>query len=288
MASRIRGVSNLRRNRMIRCVPVLALIVFSTTLYGWGPRAHRIVNDKAIDVLPPEIKAFYAANRAYLVEHANDADKVAPSNRAEAVRHFIYFDRYGRYPFPLLPHNYNLARQQYGGFKLNKNGILPWYIGEYHLRLTQAFRARNWDAVRETSAWLGHYVADVTDPFRLTENYNGQLSGQTGIGDRIQSSLFDRYANFLLLHPARVQYVKDPTENAFELGLENYVWLDNFLLADRKAFEAAHGYNEEYFERLYNDIGPVVSREISDAIENVGSYWYTAWVNAGKPPLPPQ
>ncbi len=266
----------------------LLLGILPLSLLAWGPRAHRIVNDKAVDIMPPEMKAFYSANRNYLSDHANDADKAALTSRAEAVRHFIYLDRYGRYPFPLLPHNYNLARQQYGGFKLNKNGILPWYIGEYHLRLTQAFRARNWAAVREASAWLGHYVADAVDPFRLTDNYNGQLCGQTGVGDRIGKTLFDKYAGFLLLHPGAPQYLKDPTENAFQLCLDNYVWIDNFLLADRVSFEAAHGYNEAYYERLYNEIGSVLSSEISNAIQEVASYWYTAWVNAGKPALPPQ
>lgn len=260
----------------------------ASPLWGWGPKAHRIIVDKAIEGLPPEMRSFYANQRGYLVEHVNDSDKAALTNRAEAVRHFIYLDRYGKYPFPLLSHNYNLARQQYGAYKLNRNGILPWYIGEYHLRLTQAFHAKNWDQVRETSAWLAHYVADVTDPFRLTENFNGQLSGQNGIGQRIEVSLFDRFSNFLLLRPPRTEYLKDPTENAFEEALENFVWLDNFLLADRQAFESAGGYSDLYFDHLYNEVGPVLSRQISQAVGTVGSYWYTAWVNAGKPPLPSQ
>lgn len=261
----------------------------TSLLVAWGPRAHRIVNEKACELLPPEMRSFYLANRSYWVEKADAADKAALTNRAEAVHHFIYFDRYGKYPFPLLSHNYNIARQRYSVVKLNKNGILPWHIGEYHLRLTEAFRSKNWDAVRDVSAWLGHYVADMAYPFGLTENFNGQLSAQHGISDRIGTALFDRYANFMLLRPGRADYLKDPTENAFQLGLENYIWVDNYLLADRRAFEAAGGaYNDSYYERLYNVIGPMISQQISEAIENLASYWYTAWVNAGKPALPPQ
>jgi hypothetical protein len=269
-------------------VAAVLLLGCCSTLSAWGPRAHRIVNDKAIDSLPPEIRNFYASQRPAIVDHAYDAKIAANKNHAEEVRHFIYFDRYGKYPFPMLPHNYNMAKQQYGSLKLNKNGILPWYIGEYHLRLTEAFRTRNWDAVREISAWLAHYVADDTDPFLLTENFNGQMSGQNGVGDRISATLLDRFANFLLIHPGRAQYIKDPTENAFQLGLENFVWLDNFLLADRRSFESAGGYNDDYYERLYNEVGPIVSRQLSEAIESVASYWYTAWINGGKPALPSQ
>jgi hypothetical protein len=281
----IKMARELRRARLL-----IAVLVFTTAapLCAWGPRAHRLITEKAVDELPAEIKTFYIANRSYLADHSFDAKNAANKSRAEAVRHFIYFDRYGKYPFPLLPHNYNVALQTYGGFKLNRNGILPWYIGEYHLRLTQAFRSHNWEAVREASAWLAHYVADVADPFHLTENDNGQLSGQNGIDDRIGTGLFDRYANFLLLRPAPVEYLRDPTENAFQLALQNFVWVDNYLLADRRAFGAAGKFNDEYYERLYNEIGSIISREVSEAIQNVSSYWYTAWVNAGKPALPAQ
>ena len=288
MSVHSRSVKIARWLKKVHLLLGVLVFVSASTLSAWGPRAHRIITEKAIDELPAEIKSFYNANRAYLADHSYDAKRVAEKNRAEAVRHFIYFDRYGKYPFPLLPHNYNLALQTHGGFKLNKNGILPWYIGEYHLRLTQAFRSHNWDAVREASAWLAHYVADITDPFHLTENSNGQLSGQNGVNDRIGTGLFDRYANFLLLRPGPVTYIKDPTENAFQLALQNYVWVDNFLLADRRSFTAAGGYNDEFFERLYNEIGPIISRQVSETIQNVGSYWYTAWVNAGKPALPGQ
>lgn len=286
MTTRTHSHTGNRTSKGVRLFFGIMLLLSVSNLFAWGPRAHRIINDKAIETLPPEMRAFFAAHRNYLLDHAVDAEKFSQKNRAEAVRHYIYFDRYGKYPFPLLPHNYNLARQQYGGIKLNKNGILPWYIGEYHLRLTKAFRAKDWEAVQESSTWLAHYVADVTDPFHLTENFNGQLSGQPGIADRIGSTLFDRYSNFMFLRQGRAQYLKDPTENAFQLGLNSFVWVDNFLLADRRSFEATHDYQEVFCERLYNEIGPIVSREISDAIENVGSYWYTAWVNAGKPALP--
>jgi hypothetical protein len=30
----------------------------------------------------------------------------------------------------------------------------------------------------------------------------------------------------------------------------------------------------------------VLVRQLTDASLNVGAYWYTAWLNAGRPPLP--
>jgi hypothetical protein len=32
----------------------------------------------------------------------------------------------------------------------------------------------------------------------------------------------------------------------------------------------------------------VLVRQLTDATTDVGSYWLTAWINAGRPPLPSQ
>ena len=45
-------------------------------------------------------------------------------------------------------------------------------------------------------------------------------------------------------------------------------------------------YTDEYYDRFYNRVGPTVVHEINDAAHDVGSYWYTAWLNAGHPQLP--
>ena len=41
-------------------------------------------------------------------------------------------------------------------------------------------------------------------------------------------------------------------------------------------------------DRFYNEAGAILIRQLSDAATDVGSYWLTAWVNAGRPQLPPQ
>jgi len=45
-------------------------------------------------------------------------------------------------------------------------------------------------------------------------------------------------------------------------------------------------FTDEYYDRFYNQAGAVVIRQLSDAATEVGSYWLTAWTNAGKPSLP--
>ena len=62
--------------------------------------------------------------------------------------------------------------------------------------------------------------------------------------------------------------------------------LDSVILADMRARERLPDYTDEYFDRFYSQIGATVMRAINDSAHDAGSYWYTAWLNAGKPELP--
>ena len=44
---------------------------------------------------------------------------------------------------------------------------------------TQQFQAQQWSAAALTIADLCHYVGDGCQPLHCTENYNGQLTGNT-------------------------------------------------------------------------------------------------------------
>jgi hypothetical protein len=65
-------------------------------------------------------------------------------------------------------------------------------------------------------------------------------------------------------------------------------WIENVLLADRRAHAGLSGYTDEYYDRFYSQAGTVLVRQLSDASTDVGSYWMTAWINAGRPQLPSQ
>jgi hypothetical protein len=45
-------------------------------------------------------------------------------------------------------------------------------------------------------------------------------------------------------------------------------------------------YNDDYYDRFYTQIGSTAARAISEAAHDAGSYWYTAWLNAGRPSPP--
>lgn len=258
------------------------------TLYAWGPGAHRLVNNWAVETLPPEMRTYFEANRQFLMDHSTDPDDWMNKDRYERIRHYIYLDKYGAFPYLQLPHSFKLAVQQYGSGRIHRDGLLPWTIGEFSLRLTNAFKARDWNGVREAAAALGHYVADAHDPLHTTLNYDGQLTGQSGLADRFDTKLIDRYSNFFIYAPETAVKIDDPTEFAFQMTLESHTWVDRIILADRLSIEGLVGYNDDYFDRFYNRVGATAMRELDAAAVDTGSYWFTAWVNAGRPALPPR
>jgi hypothetical protein len=254
--------------------------------FAWGPTAHRLVNRWAVDTLPPEIRAFFQANRQFIVDHANDPDAAMEKDRHERDLHYIYLDKYGMFPYLKLPHSFDQAVEQYGSGRIHRDGMLPWEIGKISLSLTEAFKAQNWDEAKLQAALLGHYVADAHDPLHTTQNYDGQLTGQTGLANRFEIRLVDKFTNFFMFAPRDATKIADPTEHAFQMVLEAHTWADHVILADREALEGLPDYNEDYYDRFYSRVGSIVMRELNDAAEDAGSYWYTAWLNAGRPELP--
>ncbi len=67
-----------------------------------------------------------------------------------------------------------------------------------------------------------------------------------------------------------------------------HTWLENILWSDIGAHEGLTAYGDAYYDRFYAQAGAVLIRQFSDAATDVGSYWMTAWINAGRPPLPSQ
>ncbi len=176
--------------------------------------------------------------------------------------------------------------EAYGSGRVNRDGLLPWQIGEYSLRLTEALKAHNWDQAKLDAAVLGHYVADARDPLNTTQNFDGQLTGQEGLANRFGVRLIDRYTNFFISRPEAAIKIEDPTENAFQICLEAHTWVEQIVLADRRSKEGLRDYGDDYSDRFYTQIGAVAMQQINRAAHDSGSYWYTAWLNADRPELP--
>lgn len=277
----------LSPGRTIVLLWVVAVLAFvPSRTFAWGANAQKIVVNKAVDTLPPDVRPLFDANRAFLVLHVTDPLETESTNPTEKHNHFLYLDKYGRFPYTALPRTYKAAVGKYGKSKLESTGLLPWQIGVYNAKLTEALKLGKWDEAKLDAAILAGYVSEAHDPFNTTENFDGHLTLQNGINERFGIMLIDRFSSFFPMRPNDASFISDPTDHAFESCLSAHSWLETILLADRNARLAGKSYDDEYFDRFYNLTAATLIRQLSDAATDIGSYWLTAWINAGRPQLP--
>ena len=273
--------------RVILILTVVALFFSQAqSTLAWGRNGQRLVLNKAVDTLPLDIRWFFESNRPFLLQHVTDPVDTLAKTPAERHNHYLFLDKYGRFPFELLPRSYKAAATKFGKSKLESNGLLPWQIGVYSQKLTEAMKTGKWDEARLDAAILAAYVAEAHDPFNTTDNFDGHLSNQAGINERFGTTLIDRYSSFFPMRPNDAVFINDPTDHAFDACLTSHSWIENILLADRNARRDLNAYTDAYYDVFYNQSAAVLIRQLSDAATDVGSYWLTAWINAGRPQLP--
>jgi hypothetical protein len=277
--------AGLRRARRAAVLGA-GLVLLPASLAAWGPNAHRLVVNKAIDTLPPEMRPWFEANRPYLSQHVTDPLNTLAKDPGEIRTQRIQLEKFGRFPYDALPRDYNAAVKKFTRATLDAAGLLPWQIGRYSKKLTDDFRDHNWNEARADSALLAFYVSEAHDPFSTTDNYDGHLTNQTGVDSRFDTNMVDRFALFIYVRPNDALFISDPTDRAFEDCLTAHSWIQAILLADRRAHADQPDYTDDYYDRFYNNAGALVIRQLSEASSDVGSYWLTAWTNAGKPQLP--
>lgn len=276
-----------RRFPIFTVAGVAALLCAAPSpVQAWGKNANRLILNRAVETLPPDLRQFFDANRAELLNHVNDPLSTVEKTPTERRNQFLYLEKYGRFPFDTLPRGYKAAVAKFGKSKLESNGLLPWQIGVYSQKLTEALREGKWDEAKLHAAILASYVAAAHDPFNTTDNFDGHLSAQNGIHERFGTALVDRYSSFFFMRPNDAVFIPDPTDHAFEACLSAHSWLETILVADRNARQGLNSYTDEYYDHFYNQSGAVLIRQISDAATDVGSFWLTAWKNAGQPQLP--
>ncbi len=244
---------------------------------------------------------YYKANIDFITEHAVSADKRRYVDTNEAPRHYLDADHYGKKPFSHIPQNWDDAVHKYSADTLDKYGTVPWAIQYNYYRLVKAFKAHNDTAILKASADLGHYVADAHVPLHLTMNYNGQLTNQTGIHALWESRIPELFGNHWNYYVGKARYIDDPLKDAFKICSSSFKEVDSVLRFERalnKTFppdkkydtvkrngKTHRDYSEAYALAYQKMLNKMVQRRIRSSILSVGSFWFSAWVDAGQPDL---
>lgn len=264
---------------------------------AWGYEAHRLTMDRAIALLPAEIRPFFEAHRATLVERSIDPDlwRSAGYDALEGPHHFVNIDAegHGPYPFAGLPRDFDAAVAKFGRERVTGTGTLPWRAAEMFGKLQQAFRAGasrgafgRYEIVH-TAAWLAHYVGDAHVPFHAVSNHDGQLTGQRGIHTRFEALLFERYRARLSIVPPPVPPVRSVADFLFDRLVEGPALAGAVLEADRKASGGKAVYDDRYYAAWFDSVRPILERRLAESVSAIAAVIAGAWEAAGRPALPP-
>ena len=281
--------------RLLAVLGVLVVAAMPTPTHAWGFEAHKAIMERAIGLLPAELRPFFEQYKSTLVERAIDPDtwQIAGFDDQESPHHFLDLDweGYGKYPFTGLPRDYTAAVAKFGKQRIDQNGTVPWRVEEMYGNLRRAFEAYERRGpfgrfdILFFSAWLTHYVSDAHVPFHAVFNYDGQLTGQHGIHARFEAYLFERYRDQWTIAPKPIAAVTNPRDYIFEVVLQGTQLVPPILKSDLDAIASRDEYDDAYYAAFFTANRAVVERRLNESIAASAAMIAGAWEAAGKPVL---
>lgn len=196
----------LRRFAVLALLPMIA----APLSFGWGSKGHKMINRLAAEGLPASMPAFMRTQAAideitYLGPEPDRWRSPAEPelNAEQAPDHFInfqYADIIGTLPRERYKYIAELEAAELTHPALAKKlqpervGFQPYITSEVWERLKSAMRdyrqlrAAHQDtkpveaAILFYAGWLGHYVADGSQPLHVTRDYNGWVEPENPNG----------------------------------------------------------------------------------------------------------
>lgn len=269
---------------MIRKISILTFTVILTLLLvSWGGTGHRKISDYSKLSFNAEMIEFNDWI-PYIKDHASDADDRKATDNSEGPKHYIDIDRYASF--------LSTGKIDQNTVGSTLNGTLPWATIETYNYLVNCLTAREFDKAKQFAADLGHYVADGHMPMHITENYDGQYTGNKGIHSRYESTMIGTYNSLITYTGSDVNFISNVNQYVFDYIYQNYKYKDSILIADNYAVSLAGGVrNSEtyssttYKQALWDKTGIFTIKLFKNASHALAELIYTAWVTAGKPSL---
>jgi hypothetical protein len=285
---------------------IFAVILIVPVLVSWGVYGHEHINRAAVLALPAPLQAFFYNHIDFITQESSvpDLRKYTLNDNAEKPRHFIDIENFGA--MDSMPATLAEAKKKYDEKFLQQNGILPWYIEEMMDKLTKAFKEKRKTEILFLAADLGHYIGDAHMPLHTSVNHNGQLTNQKGIHAFWESRLPEMFGDNYDYNVGNAVYITDIPKETWRMINATHLLVDTLLLADKELKEQfpadkiymkddagnilKNKFNEpmhsvEYSRQYNQKLKGMVESQMRLAITATANFWYTAWVNAGKPDL---
>ncbi|MEO8499751.1 MAG: hypothetical protein ABI565_02465 [Vicinamibacteria bacterium] len=267
----------MKQKSLARLGVVALVALVPGSAFAWSDAVYRLVMRKAIDTLPKGEKKYFEDHKYEMPSLTPDEDPpVRPDGRRFAV------ELLGAFPFATIP-------QDEAGVSAKADvrvvGRLPFLLLEAQARLVDAFKGGDKEKILREADAVAILAADLNNPLALSQNFDGQETGQPGLSKRFTSQLPEGMEGRLKLNPEAARLLDNPKDYIFGSLVRSHIWVDNILYADSLAHRGKASYSGPYFEAFELRAGRLLGEILSNAAADVGSFWYTAWTEAGRPEL---
>jgi S1/P1 Nuclease len=282
-----------------------SIIIASLSGIAWGTFGHEHINRAAVLALPSPMQSFFYNHIDFITQEATvpDLRKYTLNDKAEPPRHFIDLENYGA--MDTLPKTMEAAKKKYDDKFLSQNGTLLWYVQELMEKLTKAFKEKKKTEILFIAADLGHYLGDANMPLHTSANYDGQQTNQKGIHALWESRIPEVFGSNYNYYTGDAQYIENVQTEIIKIIAHSHQLVDTLLMVDKelkkkftedKLYKSRDGgivknkfgqpiFSDEYTTQFHAALNGMVEKQMRASVVATTNFWYTAWVNAGKPDL---
>jgi hypothetical protein len=273
---------------------------------SWGIFGHEHINNAAVMALPKPMQTFFYNHVDFITQESTvpDLRKYTLRDKAEGPRHYMDMENFGAVESIPLP--FEETKKKYDEKFLADNGILPWYIQEVMTKLTTAFKNKRKTEILFLAADLAHYIGDANMPLHTSANHDGQLTNQKGSHSMFESRMPEMFGKNYNFYTGEAKYIDNVEKAIWDMVKDSHSQVEPLLLIDRKLratftqetlyekdekgniAKNKYGdliYSKEYVTQLHTAFNGMVESQMRKAIVATANFWYTAWVDAGKPDL---
>lgn len=273
---------------MRRTLILIAAILFvlaSCPAWCWGPQVHTIIAEHAIDMLPPEIKPFYEANRRYIVAFSMLPDDWRVTKRDTGPEHYCDLDMLDEPPFDRVRGKREEVEARFGKEAVLEMGILPWVIEERFDKLVDALKSGDDVEAVVQSALLAHYIGDAHVPFHATRHWDGCKPEHKGLHFRWETNLLALHLRPESIKASSPAQVGDILSAAFDWLTESQSFVQAICEAEDSAREADPTHAYRYYEIMRTRTLDTAVRRITTSAETLAGVYVAGWERAGKPKM---
>jgi hypothetical protein len=296
----------MKKIKLKRTALTFSVIGIAFITLSWGIFGHEHINNAAVMALPKPIQTFFYNHLDFITQESTvpDLRKYTLRDKAENPRHYMDMENFGS--VDSIPLAFDEAKKKYNEKFLADNGILPWYIQEVMTKLTKAMKDKRKTEILFLAADLAHYIGDANMPLHTSANHDGQLTNQKGIHSMWESRIPEMFGKNYNFYTGEAKYIDNVEKATWDMLKDSHSQVEILLQVDKKLRDGfAPGdifekdekgnvaknkfndmiYSKEYVTQFHTALNGMVEKQMRKAIVSTANFWYTAWVNAGKPDL---